>query len=347
MRTSLRLALPLVLASAVALPAQSPKPNPFLGAWNITGTGQDSAVIMWLEITEKDGQLSAMFLNRVGNPAPLANVRVEGDELILRGGSTERPSGPEYRAKIESGKLAMRYTVTQGGGRGRGGNVDPNAPPPPPPTERLVSLVGVRPPAWPAADANAKHTYGKPVVLFDNKSLEMWDVQFPNRAIGWRIEDGAMTNFQATEPGQRRAAGNNLVSKEKFFNFKLEAEYKLAPNSNGGIYLRGRYELQVLDVPADAKPPRADLSHMAIYGRTPPSVNASKAAGEWQTVEIILVQNRVTVTLNGQRVHDNAVVLGVTGGTLDNDELAPGPLMLQGDHSDVWFRKVVVTPIVK
>ena len=336
--------LTLALALGAALPAQSPQPNPFLGAWNITGTGQDSAIIMWLEVKEDAGQLKAMFLNRVGNPAPLAIVFLDKDELVFRGGSVERPSGPEYRAKIENGKLAMRYTVTQGGGRGRGGNVDPNAPPPPPPTERVVSLVGVRPPAWPAVDANAKHTYGKPVVLFDNKSLEMWDVQFPNRAIGWRIEDGAMTNaWVAPEAGARRPAGNNLVSKEKFLNHRLEAEYKLASGSNGGIYLRGRYELQILDDPKGTA--RPDLDHMAIYGRTPPSVKASKPAGEWQTMEAILVGNRVTVTLNGQRVHDNAVILGVTGGTLDNDELAPGPLMVQGDHSDVWIRKLVLTPI--
>jgi hypothetical protein len=174
----------------------------------------------------------------------------------------------------------------------------------------------------------------------------MWNVQFANRPMGWHIEDGAMTNAHPPPPeGQRAPAGNNLVSKEKFFNFRLEAEYKLGPGSNGGFYLRGRYELQVLDVPADAKPPRPDLSHMAIYGRTPPLVNASKPSGEWQTMEAIVVGNRVTVTLNGRRVHDNAVILGVTGGTLDNDELAPGPLMVQGDHSNVWIRKLVVTPI--
>jgi hypothetical protein len=337
----------LVLASATALPASQAK-NPFLGAWNITGTGEDSAIIMWLEVTEEAGQLRGMFLNRTGNPAPLGYVAVEGDELLFSQSRANPPTGTVYRAKIENGKLAVRYTVTQGrGGRGRrGAPPDPNAPPPPPPTERVVNLVGVRPPVWPPSDANGKHAYGAPVQLFDNKSLDMWDVQFPNRPIGWRIEDGAMTNSHVPlEGGQRRQAGNNLVSKQKFMNFKLEAEYKLAPNSNGGIYLRGRYELQVLDVPADAKPPRPDLSHMAIYGRTPPRVDASKPAGEWQTLEVVLVGNRVTVTLNGQRVHDNAAILGVTGGTLDNDELSPGPLMLQGDHSDVWFRKLTLTPI--
>ena len=57
------------------------------------------------------------------------------------------------------------------------------------------------------------------------------------------------------------------------------------------------------------------------------------------------VPNGVTVTLNGTRVHDNQVILGVTGGTLDADETSPGPLMVQGDHSVVWIRKLTLTPI--
>jgi hypothetical protein len=62
-------------------------------------------------------------------------------------------------------------------------------------------------------------------------------------------------------------------------------------------------------------------------------------------MEAIVVGNRMTARLNGTLVHDNAVILGITGGALDNDELSPGPLMIQGDHGQVWFRKIVVTPI--
>jgi Domain of Unknown Function (DUF1080) len=64
-------------------------------------------------------------------------------------------------------------------------------------------------------------------------------------------------------------------------------------------------------------------------------------------MEATLVGNRVTVTLNGQRVHDNARIEAITGGALDANEDQPGPIMLQGDHGKVWFRKVTVTPIVK
>ena len=70
-------------------------------------------------------------------------------------------------------------------------------------------------------------------------------------------------------------------------------------------------------------------------------------AGEWQSLEAIVVGNRLTATANGKRIHDNAILPAMTGGALGNDELAPGPIMIQGDHSRVSFRKMVVTPITK
>ena len=88
-------------------------------------------------------------------------------------------------------------------------------------------------------------------------------------------------------------------------------------------------------------------NHMAVYSRVAPKVNASKKAGEWQAMEAVIVGNRVTVKLNGQVVHDNLVIDGITGGALDAREGEPGPIMIQGDHEKVYFRKVVVTPIVK
>jgi hypothetical protein len=86
---------------------------------------------------------------------------------------------------------------------------------------------------------------------------------------------------------------------------------------------------------------------MAIYGWKAPDVQAEKPAGAWQVLEAIVVGNRLTATLNGQRIHDNAVLPAMTGGALDNDEFAPGPIMIQGDHSRVAVRKLIVTPITK
>lgn len=305
MLASLCMAATLVVAGAAQSSSQG-----FLGRWNLTGTGADSNAVFWLEVSEQGGTLSGKFLNRGGSPVPLASVEVKGNELVFTTAAPQGRTGQTHRATLQDGKLTG--SVTMG--------------------DRTLNWVGVRPPKWPAANANAAHTYGTPVELITG-SLDPWKLQRPDRPAGWTFEDGVMTN---------EAKANNLISKQTFKDFRIQAEYKVAEKSNSGIYLRGRYELQVLD---DFGREPEEHQHMAIYAWTKPRVNASKRAGEWQTMEAVLVGNRVTVTLNGTKVHDNAEIQAITGGALDADELAPGPIMLQGDHGKVWFRKVTVTPI--
>lgn len=306
--------------AAVLARAQS---TPFVGVWNLVGIGPDTSSVYWLEIKEEDGQLTGRFLNRVGNPVPLGLVKVENGELVFQGGRSDRLTGPEFRARLEGGRLVGHHTLRTGG---RGDT---------PATERVVNWVGARRPAFPASDANAAHAYGRPVVLFDGTSMDAFGVQYPERPLNWAVTDGLLVN---TPPS------NNLVSKEKFGDFKVELEYRLQKDSNSGLYLRGRYEIQLLD---DFGKPPAILGHASVYGRAIPMVNASKPAGEWQQLTAVLVGNRVTVMLNGQKIHDNAAIDGITGGALDNDELSPGPIMIQGDHSLIAIRRLTVTPMVK
>jgi hypothetical protein len=297
------------LAVAVLAVTVSADQQAFLGRWNLTSTG-DNPGAYWLEVKEDGGKLTARFLNRGGHPTPVNTIKVEGDELVFTHGTGNQPPA-EFRGKLSGDKLTG--TLTRG--------------------ERTVTLSGGRPAKWPPSNANGQHTYGPPVALFEGKGLDAFTVQHKERPMNWSVEEGVMTNGEKA---------NNVISKEKFKDFKINAEYKVGPGTNSGIYLRGRYELQVLD---DHGKPPFDRGHMAVYGWHAPKVNASKPQGEWQTMEAIVVGNRVTVTHNGQRVHDNAVLEAVTGGALDNDELAPGPIMIQGDHTKVWFRKITVTPI--
>jgi Domain of Unknown Function (DUF1080) len=299
----------IAVSSTAALRAQT---QGFLGRWNLTGTGSDANRVYWLEVTEQGGQLKGMFLNRSSSPLVLASVKVENGTLIfqLPPGRDNKP-GAEFRATLEGGKLIGSTTDR----------------------DRTINWVGVRPPKWGAADANAKHAYGTPIALFDGKSLDAFLPQTGDKIQNWSIEEGVATN---TPPS------SNLVSKEKFKDFRIQAEYKLGAASNSGIYLRGRYELQVLD---DFGKPAESHGHMAIYGWTAPRANASKPTGEWQTMEAVIVGNRLSATLNGQKVHDNTEIQAITGGALDADEAAAGPIMIQGDHAKVWFRKIVVTPI--
>jgi hypothetical protein len=305
-------ALASLLLAAMTTPPLGAQTQGFLGRWNLTGTGTDANRVYWLEVTEQGGQLKGMFLNRSSSPLALASIKVDNGTLVfqLPPGRDNKP-GAEFRAKLEGAKLVG--TTTDG--------------------DRTINWVGVRPPKWPAADANAKQAYGTPVALFDGKSLDAFLPHTGDTIQNWAVADGIATN---TPPS------SNLLSKEKFKDFRIQAEYKLGPESNSGIYLRGRYELQVLD---DFGKPVDTHGHMAIYGWTAPRVNASKPGGEWQTMEAVLVGNRVSVTLNGQKVHDNAEIQAITGGALDADEAAPGPIMIQGDHAKVWFRKIVITPI--
>jgi len=302
----------LFMLVCFSLPALAQE-KAFLGKWDIMATGPGGTYPLWLEVKTEDGKLVGYFLNRGGSVFKLPEISIEKDELVFSLPPGNNGQKTVHRAKVAGGQLVG--TATTG--------------------TRTVNWVGVRPPKWGTYNANGKHKLGQPVELFDGQSLDSWEVQFKDRPSGWGVVDGAMTN---------EAHANNLVSKQKFDNFKIHAEYKVAAQSNSGIYLRGRYELQVLD--DFGKAPESH-GHMAVYSRVPPAVNASKPAGEWQTMEATIVGNRVTVVLNGKTVHDNVVIEGITGGALDSNEGTSGPIMLQGDHGKVWFRKVTVTPILK
>jgi len=307
----LNLILPMlfIFFAVISVSAQE---NPFLGKWDITGTGQYSNHVYWLEVKIEDGKLTGYFLNRSGSVLKLPEIAIENSELVFSPGAGRgNAPKPVHHAHVQEGRLLG--LLTQG--------------------DLEIGWIGVRPPSWGQFNANAKHKFGSPVLLFDGKSMDSWDVQRKDRPSGWSVVDGVMTN---------EAKANNLVSKHQFKDFKIHCEYKLDEESNSGIYLRGRYELQVLD---DAGKEPGDHGHMSLYSRVKPLVNASLPAGQWQVMEATIIGNRLTVFLNEKKMHDNIVIDGITGGALDSNEEAPGPIMLQGDHGKVYFRKVIVTPI--
>jgi hypothetical protein len=299
----------LWIAAACAAPAPAQQ-NPFLGKWDITRTPLAGENVFWLEVKQDGGALTGSFLNRTGSVYKLPQITIENGELTFP--LSGRNVKPVFRAKIQGGKLIG--TISS-------------------PSSEVISVVGVRAPDWGTFDANGKHKFDRAIELFNGRDIDNWGVQFKDKSSGWSVADGLMVNS---------AGANNLVTKDKFKDFEVHAEYKLEKNSNSGLYLRGRYELQILD---DYGKPADIHSHMSVYSRVAPLVNASKPPGEWQTVDATIVDNRVTARLNGQLVQDNTVIDGVTGGALDADEASPGPIMLQGDHGRIWVRKLTVTPI--
>jgi hypothetical protein len=177
-----------------------------------------------------------------------------------------------------------------------------------------------RPPKW-----------GEPVELFNGKDLAGWKPRHTGAKNGWAVKDSLLVNA---------APGNDLLSEKKFTDFRLHAEFRYPKGSNSGIYLRGRYEVQIED--NFGQEPNSERIG-GVYGFLTPSFNAARRPGEWQTMDITLVGRTVTVLLNGERVIDRQAIPGITGGALDSDEGAPGPILLQGDHGPIDFRKVTLT----
>jgi len=336
----------VVIGGVATLPAQE---NPYVGRWNITGTGPDSGNVYFLEVKQNGDRLEGLFLDRVGHATPVSWIRVENGELRWQhgGGSDTLPKpacGPLYRAKLVDGKLIGQHELPGDPcpqqGRRPTAALEP----------RTVHWVGVRQPVFPPSNANGRHEYGTPVVIIGpGVGKEVWDGLTPETSRRpcvdrWTIENGVMTNG-TPQRGERPTC--NPYTKQKFRDFRIEAEFNLDEGQNSGLYLRGRYELQLALPRAGAAPPSYPGGLLDIYGWKRADVYAGNPPGEWQILDAIVVGNRITATLNGKRVHDNALLPAITGGALDNDELAPGPIMIQGDHSRVSFRKLVVTPIVK
>jgi hypothetical protein len=134
------------------------------------------------------------------------------------------------------------------------------------------------------------------------------------------------------------AHGTDLVTEEKFRDFVIRYEYLVPQKSNSGLYLRGRYEIQILEDSASKKTARG--GNGGIYNTSAGSEFVSRAPGQWQTAQATIRGNKVSVILNGVKIHDEVEVPKATGGELDQKLDEPGPIMLQGDHGAVAFRNI-------
>ncbi|HZY74493.1 MAG TPA: DUF1080 domain-containing protein [Edaphobacter sp.] len=194
--------------------------------------------------------------------------------------------------------------------------------------------VGVRAPRISEKDDGSWHE-GRTVTLFDGKNLAGWQAVGGGAPSGWSVDDGTLS-------GNGRA--NDIVTVDKFWNFVLHVEFKVAPHSNSGVGLRGRYEVQVLD---DYGRPPNTHGNGALYARILPSGNASKPADQWQTFDVRLIGRQVTIALNGKTIIDKREIEGLTAIAVDASEATPGPIYLQGDHGPVQFRNLRLTELTR
>jgi 3-keto-disaccharide hydrolase len=324
--------LALTAAPGVLLAAD----NPYLGGWELTIPGGGAG---WLGVEEVDGRLQASLLWGGGSVLPLESAKVEDGKLIL----TRKHTAPR---KGKNGKNAQSIrietiTATADGDtlklssetlRENGQGAD------------KANFTGRREPAMPPAPDLNQVKFGEPIRLFNGKSLAGWRLTDPHANSGWSAKDGLLVNEVAQEEGKPRKHYGNLRTDKEFEDFNLTLETCVAKGGNSGVYLRGIYEVQVVD--SYGKP--LDPHNMgAIYSRIKPTVAAEKPAGEWQTMDITFVDRHVTVILNGQKIIDNQPILGCTGGALWSDVTRPGPIYLQGDHTGIEYRNIVLKPVVK
>jgi hypothetical protein len=287
--------------------------------------------IGWLGLTQKpDGKLDALLLWSGGHPRPAPAALKDGALVVTREFKRgDKTFSDVITAKIE-GRDALALTVRHLDGTGAE-------------VRKPETFSGRRIPDVPPRPDLAKVRFGAPVRLIGD-TLDNWVAMNPKDYNGWTLKDGVLSN-NVVQPDGTKKRGTNLRTKAADFeDFRISFEVNMPPKGNSGVYLRGIYEIQMADT--HDQPP-GYLNMGALYGRIAPSAAVEKAPGEWQTVEAVLVDRHITVVLNGTTIIDNQPVLGCTGGALTSDEFVPGPIYLQGDHSDAHYRNMIVRPVVK
>jgi len=325
-------AFALAAAAGTVLAAK----NPYLGSWELT---LPNGAAGWLGVKETDGRLQASLLWGGGSVVPLESAKVENGKLILtRKHTTQRKKAGGKTADIVTFET---ITATLEGDVLKLISIKPREKQP---GKDRAEFAGRRQPPLPPRPALSKVKFGTPIQLFDGKSLAGWRLTDPHADSGWSVQNGVLVNNAAQEEGKPRKHYGNLRTDKEFEDFNLALEVRVPPKGNSGVYLRGIYEVQVQD--SYGKP--LDSHNMgAVYSRIKPTINAEKRAGEWQTLDITLVDRHVTVVLNDKKIIDNQPLLGCTGGALWSDVTRPGPIYLQGDHSGIEYRNIVLKPVVK
>lgn len=281
-----------------------------IGRWNLTVDQDGKEAPSWLEIKLSGfSTLVGSFVGGSGSSRPVSYIKLDAGKF-----SFEIPpqwEGGDGMFVIE-GELAgkqLKGTITTNKGN----------------TFHFTGLKA------PYLVRTGEAQWGEPIEIFNGKDLTGWTTSGGESQ--WTVEDGILVN---------KAVGANLISEQKFEDFKLTAEFRYPEGGNSGIYLRGRYEVQIEDAPKDRHP--GPLYYSGIYGFIAPSEIVTNGPNEWNKFEITLVGRMVTLVSNGKTVICNQEIPGITGGALDSKEGEAGPIYLQGDHSPVEFRKITIIP---
>lgn len=299
-----------IVSSVLLLVPQSK--SPLIGRWDLVMSSGRNTYPAWLEVRHSGATtLVGEVMLAVGSARPIAKI-----DFISASGEFRFVIPPQWDDSEGDNTITGRLqgdsiigSIAQTGGR-------------------HFELRGVR---APALRRTAPTVWDAPVPLLNGKDLAGWKAR-GTATSQWQMNQGVLRNAKS---------GADLVTERQFTDFKLHLEFRYPAGSNSGVYLRGRYEVQVEDTPSSE--PQID-GLASVYGLIAPNQNAAKKPGEWQTYDITLVGRTVTVVFNGKTVISEREIPGVTGGALDSDEGKPGPIYLQGDHGPVEYRNIVITP---
>lgn len=293
---------------AYSLPSATGAASPLEGRWDISVDMNGKTAPSWLEVSHSGlSTLVGRFVGSGGSARPISRVNFNDGKFTFS-------IPPQWEP--ENSNLEVEGTLN---GDDMSGTMKfPNG--------KTYSWKGKR---APRLNRDSAPQWGESIVLFDGKNLDEWHASGTNQ---WKAEDEMLRSPNS---------GSNLITNKKFNDFKLHIEFRYPEESNSGVYLRGRYEVQVED--SKGKEPSKDL-FSAIYGFIEPSEMMAMASGEWQSYDITLVGRMVNVVANGKIVICNREIPGITGGALDSDEAEPGPIYLQGDHGPIDYRNIVIMP---
>ena len=297
---------------------KSPSPSnqsgaAFCGRWDLTLKAPDREYPSWLEVRQEGGQLKADMVGRWGNARPLPKVELSKDKLTFVSPKEEEAS---------SANMVFEGTLV---GKTLSGTVTG-------PDGKIWLWTGRK---APALKTSGEPRWGKPIPLFNGKDLSGWKMKGPGTTL-WKVESGNLIT-----PGN----GPELINDSKFEDFKLHVEFKADADSNSGVYLRGRYEVQV-ETDSVEEPPSHHTG--GVYGFLAPVPELPRKPGEWQSFDITLIGRWITVVQNGETIIDHKEIPGITGGALDSHEELSGPIYLQGsEKGQVAYRAILITPAEK
>ncbi|MDE3142792.1 MAG: DUF1080 domain-containing protein [Bacteroidota bacterium] len=284
-------------------------PNEALeGRWDITVNMGSSRAPSWLEVRHSGLRtLIGRFVGDGGSARPISQVFFKDGKLSFHIPPQWDNSDKDLyvEGELKDGKLLGTMTMPSG---------------------KTYTWTGVRAPKlW----RDKEPVWGNSIVLFNGKNLDGWQALGDNQ---WIVENGILKSPHS---------GSNIRTVKTFNDFKLHIEFRYPKESNSGVYLRGRYEVQIIDSKG-MEPLSIYLG--GIYGFIDPLEMVAKGPGEWQSYDITLVGRLVTVIANGKTIIYKQQIPGITGGALDSNEGEPGPIYMQGDHGPIDFRNIVITP---